>query len=90
MSNLPTEQRSCFWSKCSDRKRCDAAGTCVALSQAGGVTFPTMEPDTRPLSHMEILSAVAHHAREIARLTQAIPVKCTPDDVTTNLSTTGE
>lgn len=71
----------CFWaSGCSDSQRCNANGSCVAALQAGGATFPQqMAPDTRPLSHMEILSAVAHHASEIARLTAAVPVQCTPD-----------
>lgn len=70
----------CFWaSGCSDSARCNAKGSCVAASQAGGATFPQqMQPDTTPLSHMEILSAVAHHAREIARLTEAVPVRCSP------------
>lgn len=60
----------CFWrTGCSDSARCNANGSCVAASQAGGATFPQeMKPDNRPLSHMEILSAVAHHASEIARL----------------------
>jgi hypothetical protein len=78
----------CFWqSGCSDSARCNAHGSCVAATQAGGAPFAQqMEPDTRPLSHMEILSAVAHHAREIARLTAALPVKCTPDETGTPLS----
>lgn len=29
----------CFWTKCSDRKRCEAHGSCVAKAQAGGATF---------------------------------------------------
>lgn len=72
----------CFWrTGCSDSVRCNANGTCVAAAQAGGATFPQqMQPDNRPLSHMEILSAVAHYASEIARLTAAIPVQCKPDE----------
>lgn len=79
--------KECFWpTGCSDRKRCSAFGSCVAKAQAGGAAFAQqMEPDTRPLSHMEILSAVGHHAREIARLTETVPVKCTPDETNSGI-----
>lgn len=31
----------CFWLKCSDHKRCEAFGSCVADHQKGGRTWPT-------------------------------------------------
>ncbi len=30
----------CFWPRCSDSKRCSAHGSCVALAQAGGKSWP--------------------------------------------------
>lgn len=41
-------QRDCFWSRCSNRKRCDAFGSCVAKAQAGGAAWPTIsgQPDS--------------------------------------------
>jgi hypothetical protein len=41
-------------------------------------TWPEMEPDTSPLTHQEIFSAVHHHASSIARLTSAVPAECKP------------
>ena len=40
------------------------------------VAFPSMEGDKSPLGHLEILSAVAHHARELVKLTETVPVEC--------------
>lgn len=39
---------------------------------------PMDTSDASPITHMEIISAVAHHAREIAKLTEAVPVECSP------------
>lgn len=50
----------------------------LAKALPEGFEFPTMEADTSPLTHMEILSAVHHHASEIVRLTAAVPVECSP------------
>src|SRR5688500_9101190 len=41
-------------------------------------TWPEMEPDTSPLTHQEMFSAIHHHASSIARLTAAVPVECKP------------
>lgn len=50
----------------------------LAEALPDGFEFPMMEPNNEPLTHMEILSAVHHHASEIARLTAAVPVECSP------------
>lgn len=50
----------------------------LAAQAAGSPFVQQFQADNTPLSHMEILSAVAHHAREIVRLTAAIPVACSP------------
>lgn len=50
----------------------------LAEALPDGFQFPTMEPNNDPLTHMEILSAVHHHASEIVRLTAAVPVECPP------------
>lgn len=34
----------CFWPKCSDHKRCEAFGSCVAKAQAGGKSWPEPGP----------------------------------------------
>lgn len=31
---------NCFWPRCSDHKRCEAFGSCVAKAQAGGKSWP--------------------------------------------------
>jgi hypothetical protein len=50
----------------------------LAEALPDGFQFPVMEPNNEPLTHMEILSAVHHHASEIVRLTAAVPVECSP------------
>jgi hypothetical protein len=35
-----SEGHKCFWPRCSDKKRCNAHGSCVALAQAGGKSWP--------------------------------------------------
>lgn len=34
----------CFWPRCSNHKRCEAHGSCVAKAQAGGASWPTTRP----------------------------------------------
>lgn len=71
----------CFWPKCSDHKRCEAFGSCMAKDQKANLDklFPQqMVPDTSPLTHQEIFSAVYHHAKEIVRLVECVPVECKP------------
>lgn len=50
----------------------------LAEALPAGFQFPTMEPNNEPLTHLEILSAVHHHANEIVRLTATVPVQCSP------------
>ncbi len=42
---------------------------------------PSTEEENRSLSHQEIFKAVFHNAKEIVRLTEAVPVKCTISDI---------
>jgi hypothetical protein len=81
---------SCFWKSCSNRKRCAVFGSCIAIHQRAHLDklFPEEAALVAPLlSHLEILSLVAHHAREIIRLTAAIPVSCSPDPHTPSTGT---
>lgn len=50
----------------------------LAEALPDGFQFPAMEPNNEPLTHMEVLSAVHHHASEIVRLTATVPVECSP------------
>lgn len=36
----------CFWPRCSNHKRCEAFGSCVAKAQAGGASFDLSKPRT--------------------------------------------
>lgn len=60
--SLTSDPRPCFWPKCSDRKRCDAHGSCVAKAQAGGATFE--QPTSNPRDVLALL-------REVPRGTSA-------------------
>lgn len=51
----------------------------LAAALPEGFQFPAMEPNTEPLTHQEIFTAVHHHASEIVRLTAAVPVQCKPE-----------
>lgn len=72
----PVPSKECFWTKCSDSRRCAAFGSCVAKTQAGGATFPQAMPASEsPVTQQEIVSAIHHHARELARLTATWPAQ---------------
>lgn len=55
----------------------DAVIITAVSSGPRGLLAQQMEPDTSPLTHQEIFSAVHYHAAEIVKLTAAVPAQCT-------------
>lgn len=41
------QDMDCFWPQCSDRKRCELHGSCVAKLQRGGTSWPQSNANER-------------------------------------------
>lgn len=56
----------CFWTRCSNRARCGAYGSCVAREQAGGKSwpFPVMDANLRRARAQAITAAILHEIKE--------------------------